>query len=134
MERVMRLSRGESGEMKSSVAMKALCDQSLVRLESKIDKMLSNKSSFVADDEKEYLEAIHNEIIVEGGDRGLWNVMGYEYNPEDDDWNHLLDTINAGDIDNIDLAMIYRVLNTKDGILLSQLKEKILLRLSKDLK
>ena len=96
--------------------------------------MLSNKSSFVADDEREYLEAIHNEIIIEGGDRGLWNVVGYEYNPEDDDWNHLLDTIHAGDIDNIDLAMIYRVLNTKDGILLSQLKEKILLRLSKDLK
>ena len=134
MERVMRLSRGESGEMKSSVAMKALCDQSLVRLESKIDKMLSNKSSFVADDEREYLEAIHNEIIMEGGDRNLWSIMGYEYNPEDDDWNHLLDTIHAGDIDNIDLAMIYRVLNTKDGILLSQLKERILLRLNKDLK
>ena len=117
MKKVMRLFRGESGEMTPEVAMKGLCDQSLVRLENRIEKMLSDKSSFVADDEKEYLEAIHNEIIIEGGNRNLWDVMGYEYTPDDDDWNHLLDTIHAGDIDNIDLAMIYRVINTKDEIL-----------------
>ena len=134
MKKVMRLFRGESGEMNPEVAMKGLCDQSLVRLESRIEKMLSDKSSFVADDEKEYLEAIHNEIIIEGGNRNLWDVMGYEYTAEDDDWNHLLDTIHAGDIDNIDLAMIYRVINTKDEILRSILKKKILEKLNKDLK
>lgn len=98
---------------------KLLSDNSLIRQEKNFREMLDTydrTAKFIADDEKAFLVEIYNNILGEGGDRKLWDVEGFEYDPDDDDILHLIDTIHAGDIDNTDLGVLYRALNTTDDI------------------
>lgn len=112
---------------------KLLSDNSLIRQEKNFREMLDTydrTAKFIADDEKAFLVEIYNKILGEGGDRRLWEVEGFEYDPEDDDMLHLIDTIHAGDIDNTDLSVLYRALNTRDNVFKEAICNSIKDRLS----
>ena len=97
---------------------KLLSDNSLMRQEENFRRILDgyeNSTKFIADDEYAFLVEIYNKILIEGGDRALWDVQGFEYDPDDNDLLHLIDTIHAGDIDNTDLGVLYRVISAKDA-------------------
>lgn len=111
---------------------KLLSDNSLIRQEKNFREMLDTydrTAKFIADDEKAFLVEIYNNILGEGGDRKLWDVEGFEYDPDDDDMLHLIDTIHAGDIDNTDLGVLYRALNTTDNafkkVICNHIKDKL---------
>ena len=97
---------------------KLLSDNSLMRQEENFRRILDgyeNSTKFIADDEYAFLVEIYNKILIEGGDRALWDVQDFEYDPDDNDLLHLIDTIHAGDIDNTDLGVLYRVISAKDA-------------------
>lgn len=113
---------------------KLLSDNSLIRQEKNFREILDTydrTAKFIADDEKAFLVEIYNNILGEGGDRRLWEVEGFEYDPEDDGILHLIDTIHAGDIDNTDLGVLYRAINTRDNVFKEAICDSIKDRLSR---
>ena len=76
------------------------------------------------------LSCIYNNIVMEGGDRQLWEVIGFDYDEEDTDIFHCIDTIRNGDIDSTDLRVLYRLISTTDGAFKAKMKETIVTRLN----
>lgn len=114
-------------------SLKTLSDESLKREERKFRNLIEHptaSSIFIADDEKDFLSCIYNNIVMEGGDRQLWEVIGFDYDEEDTDIFHCIDTIRNGDIDSTDLRVLYRLISTTDGAFKAKMKETIVTRLN----
>lgn len=133
MKKVERLRRTGNETIEYGHALRALSPTSIVRVKKRFDKLfldMKSAAGWASDDEKMYLDTIYNDLIIEGGDKNVWDVSGFDYSPADDSTRRFIDNISNGDIDD-DLATMLMLITSDDDRYKETVKYAITNRLNK---